>query len=437
MSKSAIKWTGAAGDGNFNNPMNWSPQQVPGPTDSVTISTSAATTITISQADAVKTLSLSKQVTLAIANGDSLTIGNSTTKNATLKNAGTIQLNSSYNNTQLILGGPKVTLSGGGTIAMGNYPNNWVTAAAATDVLDNTNNLIEGGGQLGNGTLTFINGASGKVDANVGNQLVINTGTIAVTNAGLLEATVAGGGLVLDSNVNNGTTGEILASDATVYLANGMTVSGGTLASNKGAAIDISGSATLNGVTNAVDVTGTVAVVNNTELTLLGTISNAGTIALESSYNYTDLLIGPGGSTAATVTLTGSGTIAMGDYPANIIEGTIPGDTLVNLNNTIEGAGVLGNGTLTLVNDATISATGGNVLYLNAATSNSGLIESVGAGGLTIQSTITAAPAARSWPTPTMFRCKGPISSAARCRATARTPSISSVARRWTAARTP
>jgi hypothetical protein len=388
MSKSAIKWTGAAGDGNFNNPMNWSPQQVPGPADSVTISTSAATTITISQADAVKTLSLSKQVTLAIANGDSLTIGNSTTKNATLKNAGTIQLNSSYNNTQLIVGGPKVTLSGGGTIAMGNYPNNWVTAAAATDVLDNTNNLIEGGGQLGNGTLTLVNGASGKVDANVATQLVVNTGTIAVTNAGLLEATAAGAGLVLDSNVNNGATGEILASDATVYLADGMTVSGGTLASNHGGAIDISGSATLSGVTNTVDVTGSVVLVNGTDLTLLGTITNAGTIALESSYNNTELQIGPGGI-AGTVTLTGGGTVAMGDYPANYIFGVIPGDTLVNLNNTIEGAGQLGNGTLTLVNDATISATGGNVLFLNAATTNSGLIESVGAGGLTIESTIS------------------------------------------------
>jgi hypothetical protein len=386
--KTTIKWTGAAGDGNFNNPMNWSPQQVPGPTDSVTISTAAATTITVTQSDAIQALKLSKQVTLAVSNDQSLTVGNSETKNASLDNAGTITLNSNYNATDLIIGGPKVTLSGSGTIVMGNYNNNFITGAAGTDVLDNTDNLIEGGSQLGGGTLTFVNGSKGVVDANVSTQLVLNTGSVAVSNAGLLEASAGGGGLVLDSSVANGSSGKITAAGATVFLANGMTVSGGTLASSGGAAIEISGTATLSGLSNTVDVTGTVAVVNNTTLTLLGTIANGGTIALESGYNYTDLLIGPGGATAGTVTLTGGGTIAMGDYPANLIEGSIAGDTLVNLNNTIEGAGVLGNGTLTLVNDATISATGNNVLYLNATTTNAGLIESVGAGGLTIQSTI-------------------------------------------------
>jgi hypothetical protein len=386
----AITWTGAAGDGNFNNPANWSPAQVPGATDTVTISPHAATLINISTADAVQALKTSATVTLSISDGSSLTVGNAATKNAALTNAGTITLNNYDYNTSLIIGGPEVTLSGGGTILMGVGGGNLIYGAASTDVLNNTGNLIEGAGQLGDGTLTYINGAGGTVDATDGNYLYLNTGANTVTNAGLLEAT-AGGGLVIQSSVSNGAAGKISAAGANVYLQSGADIAGGTLTSTGVFAIAVSNTAALDGTKNALTNLGTVAIQDGSTLSLLGSIVNSGLIALEHNDYNTDLVIGPGGTTPGTVTLSGGGTITLADSGnGNRIYGAIAGDTLINAGNTIAGSGQLGTGTLTLINDATIDATGGNALYLNtgATALNNALMEATGPGGLIIQSRV-------------------------------------------------
>ena len=71
---------------------------------------------------------------------------NDTTLVGTITNHGTIQQNSVGNNTDLILGGANVTLTGGGTVTMGNNTNNRIYGAAGTDVLTNVNNTIQGSG---------------------------------------------------------------------------------------------------------------------------------------------------------------------------------------------------------------------------------------------------------------------------------------------------
>jgi hypothetical protein len=91
------------------------------------------------------------------------------------------------------------------------------------------------------------------------------------------------------------------------------------------------------------------------------------------------------------MTLTGSGAITLSDDQNNTIHANYAGDTLVNLNNTISGAGNIGNGgSLTLINDGTINATGTNALVINTASpiTNAGLMEATGGGGLTLQSAV-------------------------------------------------
>ena len=385
-----ISWTGAAGDGNFNNPANWSPAQVPTSSDTVTIAPSTASIINISQADAVQSLSDSNNVTLSINDNSSLTVGNPSTKSTTLANAGVIELNGNNYFTGLIVNSPTLTLSGTGTIAMGNNGNNTITADAATDVLNNTGNIIEGAGSIGGGTLTFINGASGIVDATQGSALYLNTGTIAISNAGLLEAT-AGGGLVIQSNVNNSTSAHVFASGANVVLESGVDIAGGTLSSSGASAIYIGNSATLDGTGSAgITNSGTVVVQDNTTLGLLGGVVNSGVIELAGANYSTNLIIGPTGMKAGTVTLTGNGTILLGDNPNNHITGAMAGDALINQNNVIEGSGQLGEGTLTLTNDGTIDATGGNALVVNTsvAITNNALMEATGTGGLVLQTVV-------------------------------------------------
>ena len=387
-----ITWTGAAGDGNYDNPANWSPQQVPTATDTAVINTAAKTTITISQNDAVQALSLNKNVTLAVSTGDSLTIGNAGTASSTLTNAGTISLNSSYYDSDLIIGGPKVTLTGGGSIVMGNQnDSNRIIAATAGNQLINVNNTIVGAGTIGNGgALAFTNQAAGIVDANASNQLFINTGSLVTSNAGLFEATAGGGGLVIQSVVNDGTAGRILASGAEVFLS-GATIMGGTLTSSAGFSIQDSGNATLDGTAQSVTNAGSLVVNTGETLSVLGTLNNTGIVSLQSSYYDSDLTFGPAGSTPGTATLTGGGSVVLGDAnSSDRIYGAIAGDTLVNLNNTISGSGSIGVGQLNLVNDGTISATGTANALLIQTTSfiNNGLLEAVGSAGLIITTSV-------------------------------------------------
>jgi hypothetical protein len=180
----AITWTGAGGDDNFNNPANWSPQQVPGAGDSVTISTAAATDINLDNGLSVGTLTTNKFVTLDLSNQNTFTLGSGSA--GTFANGGTLALNSTNQNTDLIIGSSRESLTAGGTIVLSNNGGNRIYGAAAGDVLVNVNNTIEGGGQLGAGTLTLNNGANGRIIADDSNALILNTGSAVTTNSGLL-----------------------------------------------------------------------------------------------------------------------------------------------------------------------------------------------------------------------------------------------------------
>ncbi len=379
----AYTWTGAAGDSNFNNAANWSPQQVPGSADSVTISPAAALVLDVSTTLANVTTGAS--VTLTVGDYQTLQVGNGAAT-AKLVNGGTIALTGGHD-VGLVLDAATTTLSGGGTIALSNQE---IMAAATGQALVNTNNVIAGSGELGGGTLTFTNAAAGIVDANrPGTTLEINTGTVATANSGLLEAT-AGGNLQIDSSVKNLAHGAINADGGSVTL-NGGTITGGTLSASNGGTFYDNGSATLDGGTAGLSLQGNLHVTDYSQLSLLGTLVNADTLS-EDYVHGTGILIGVASGAAGKVTLTGGGTVTL----ASSLQAAQAGETLVNVDNTINGYDQLGNGTsLAIVNDAAgiIDATGNMVLNTGSITTvNAGLIEATGtaqnAGQLTISSTI-------------------------------------------------
>ena len=92
----------------------------------------------------------------------------------TITNNGSIQVNSSGNNTFLYIDG-NTTLNGNGTIVLTNNPNNFVYGVAGTEVLTNNGNTIEGSGDLGNGNLGVVNNAGGTILANQPNELFIRS----------------------------------------------------------------------------------------------------------------------------------------------------------------------------------------------------------------------------------------------------------------------
>lgn len=113
-----------------------------------------------------------------------------------------------------------------------------------------------------------------------------------------------------------------------------------------------------------------------------GIVDNSGTIVLGSTNDATELEI-----LVKSATLEGGGQLVMSDNAYNIIYGGTSDATLINLDNTISGAGQIGQGQMTLVNEGTILANGTNALVIDTgsnAVNNTGTLEATGSGGLVI-----------------------------------------------------
>jgi hypothetical protein len=131
---------------------------------------------------------------------------------------------------------------------------------------------------------------------------------------------------------------------------------------------------------------GAMTIGNGAMLPLDGTVNNTGTISLNSTGDETDLQLIEHG-----ITLQGGGQVALSDNSENVITGTAPDVTLTNADNTISGAGQLGAGRMSLINEGTIDATGTNPLVIDTGTNavqNSGTLEATGTGGLQIHSDV-------------------------------------------------
>jgi hypothetical protein len=321
---------------------------------------------------------------VTLATGTSLAVLNNTTLaiQGSIVNNGTLTLNSVGNTTALQITSASATLSGTGNITMSNNTNNYIYGAAATDIFTNQQ-TIQGAGVIGDNQLIFVN--KGTVNANQSAGLTINayggTAGSGTTNTGTLEATT-GGTLNLVGYTITNTGGHILANGstgvgngATVNLENAVVIDGGTISSNSFGSFNVLNNATLNALTS----TATVNVLNNTALTLQGTIVNNGTINLNSGGNVTELLL------SGNVALNGTGTITMSNNTNNYIFGTATTDVLtVASTQTIQGAGDIGDNQMVLVNNGIIDANVSSALTINPSggTTNTATIEATNGGTL-------------------------------------------------------
>jgi fibronectin-binding autotransporter adhesin len=300
----------------------------------------------------------------------------------TITNSGTININSSGDNTELQIVGGAVTLTGGGNIVMTDKNQNYIFNSGAGTTLTNVNNVISGSGDIGNNqNLIFVNQSGGIVDAvsSHGNTLTINPGTgtgAGTTNTGLMEAS-SGGTLVLDNIVTN-TGGTITALSGGVVDLNGTDLIGGTLTSSGTGVINGYGSALLDGTsTHPITLTAgsNLTIPDNNVLDAAGTLTNNGTLNIASAGDNTELIV------SSSLTLTGTGTVTMSPHVQNYIFG---GGTLTN-QSTIQGSGVIGNGSLTLVNSGTIDANqsaAALTINPNGGTTNTSTMEATAGGTL-------------------------------------------------------
>ncbi len=300
----------------------------------------------------------------------------------TITNNGTININSVGDNTELQIVGGAVTLTGGGKVVMTDKNQNYIFNTGTGTTLTNVNNTISGSGDIGNNqNLIFVNESAGIVDAvsSTGHTLTINPGTgtgAGTTNTGLMEAS-SGGTLVLNDTVTN-TGGTITALSGGVVDLAGTDLLGGTLTSTGTGVINGYGSALLDGTSgHAITLTAgsNLNIPDNQELSAAGTLTNNGTLTINSVGSNTILNV------ASSLTLTGSGTLTMSPHAQNYIFG---GGTLTN-QSTIQGSGVIGNGSLTLVNSGTIDANQSAATLTinpNGGTTNTATLEATAGGTL-------------------------------------------------------
>jgi len=388
----ADSWTGTAGDDNWNTSTNWS-AGVPSSSDAVTIGTTTATVNISSGAALAGSLTLSNS-------GDLLNVNNNTslTLSGNITNNGQLDLNSSGNFTELILNG-NVTLSGTGTVTLSNNIQNYIFGTTALNQLTNQE-TIQGAGQIGDGKMTLVN--SGTINANQSAGLTIdandgftNTGTVEATGGNTLTlqsmGTINNAGGTISANastvkVNSSTVqgGNATVTGAGTLQLNSSTMVGGTITNSSTGTIEIaSGVNVLGGVINN-SAGGVFKIDNNAFLDLDGgTYSQLGAVQLNSSGNFSELVL------EGNVTLSG-GSVTMSNNANNYIFGQAQNDTLTN-QETIQGAGQIGDGRMTLVNSGTINAnqSAGITIDANEGVTNTGTLEATSGATLTLSSTGT------------------------------------------------
>ena len=251
--------------------------------------------------------------------------------------------------------------------------------------LTNTNDTIQGAGNHRRQRRAEQSSIKRTIDANSsGQNLNVNQGNGGVTNTGTLEAT--GGGTLLLFNKITNTGGAITASgtDSVVNIDNA-TVIGGTLNTASGGLLQTVGSSDLNGVTISPGSTYTTA---GATTQLDTSLTNDGTFLIDGSASNAIVNLG------SNVTLSGGGAVTMKirQRHAAFLRGS--GVTLTNTNDTIQGAGNIGDsGALTIANQATIDANASgqnlNLSQGGGVVTNTGTLEATAGGVLQIFSKVT------------------------------------------------
>ena len=215
-----INWV-VDSSGAWNVGSDWSSNSAPLAQDSVVIN--LPVTVTVNESETVASLTLRGGAILDIVAGGSLLVSNG------INNGGVIKLD----DPTLSING-SVKLSGGGMVEMlGPTTFNLIIGVPGTSAtLINVDNTITGSGIIGQGVgnLTLQNDGAGVINANVGGgQIVLDTGNV-VTNAGFFEASSGGTFTIEDPIANSGTlaaNGGILAVAGSVTGSGAATISGG------------------------------------------------------------------------------------------------------------------------------------------------------------------------------------------------------------------
>src|SRR6266851_4599002 len=385
-----------AGNGTWSTNGDWNPAVFPNSSSTNVCITNGTSTVTLDTNALIADLQLVSGNTLTTDLGTQLSVFGTQ-----ILNAGQLVLNGGSGSNTVLNIDNNATLSGTGTLTLSTAGggNNAIIQQGVGGITLTNQSTIQGEGIIGNGGLTLSN--TGTIDANSTGGPSITTLTLNgggnVTNTGLLEA--SNSGVLAINNIVNNAGGNITANGGAATVAVAGTIQGGTLNTLNGGALETSGTAVLDGSTQGAltlssGSTYTGPLGSTTEI--IGTINNQGNFQVNGGSGSNTLLQLLGNTTlqgGGTVTLS---TIAGGGNNAIIQQGS-GGLTLTNVNNTIQGEGIIGNGGLALVNQVggTINANSLGAGLLTTLTlngggnvTNTGLLEATNSGVLVINNTV-------------------------------------------------
>ena len=418
-----IHWANPV-DGSFTNASYWTGGVVPGSGDDAILDAAGPTpyTVTVSQAETVTSIQTAANATLDISGAMfQATAGTGSGANAGVidVSGGSLELGGSVvNSGSMLIGGGSsqgsltlasyASLTGGGAITLSGSKNNQLLSNGTVTNVDNT---ISGAGIF---SASLTNDTAGIIDATgMENGLeleIAQGGGRAIHNYGLIESTGSAGMLIYGEErmtnagtieVNNANTLTILWSDINnnggeIVATDGSTLGVYGIGGIGGGTVDIEAGATLNCSDPSLHGNGAFIYANTFEnaglisipaygfLVADGTLINTGTISLNASSQEARL-----SPEVEPLVLIGGGVVTLSDSSENVFD-AVSGDAgLLNVNNTITGAGNIGDGDLGVDNEAegVFDATGtDNVLEFDAVAglTNTGLIESTGAAGMLI-----------------------------------------------------
>jgi len=382
------------GSSNWNSASHWSPSGVPNSGSNNVCITDGSSAVSLDINATVNNLQLAKGNTLAGNLGASLNVAGTQ-----IINGGQIVINGGGGSNASLVVNNNVTLSGGGTLTLstaGGGGDAFIMQGVGGLTLTNVDNTIQGSGVIGQNGLALVNEAGGTINANgtPTNALLFQSGT--VTNQGLMEAT--GSGLLqINGEVVNNAGGTIAANGegASVQFYGGTQIQGGTLINNGGALFGTANGhvAYLDGSTGAgpITINGTYTSDLNSSTNILGTIVNNGNLLVSGGNGTNTALL----VDSANVTLQGGGTVTLSSATGGgfaFLEQAAGGLTLTNVDNTIQGSGIIGQNSLNVVNQSggiiNANSTGGSLLtgltIQNATVTNAGLMEATNSGVLEI-----------------------------------------------------
>ncbi|MEH2480707.1 VCBS repeat-containing protein [Nitrobacteraceae bacterium AZCC 2146] len=214
-------WTGAAHDGDWNNPGNWSLGIVPTGDEIVELNIPAPPPVTFNlsglqtvaelhigpgtELDLTGTGTLNITGTLVNDGDIELAPGATLEVNGVVQNGGTLLIDAPVTQpgATLVIDGT-VTLEGGGTVTLDGTADK-ITGGTADAKLVNADNTIDGYGTLGDGHLDIVNQCGGTIVADTAYKLVVDVRFADFVNYGLIESSAAGGLEIRGDLENHGT----------------------------------------------------------------------------------------------------------------------------------------------------------------------------------------------------------------------------------------